>query len=77
MKKAKLFYSKIVDVWDGDILNEYFKNHPCDKDGRQSADFKPEPELTQEIEPDLLEIEKPSPLDELFRSMAEAYQQKF
>ena len=69
--KVKLFYSKIVDVPDNyDVLNAYAKNHPC-------VDFKPEPELTQEIEPDLLEIEEPSLLDKLFKSMAEAFQQKF
>jgi len=40
--KVKLFYSKIVDVKDGDVTNAYAVNHP-------GVDFQNEAKLTQEV----------------------------
>lgn len=40
--KVKLFYSKTVEVKDGDVLTAYCDNHP-------GVDYDCEPELTKEI----------------------------
>lgn len=61
--KVKLFYSIIADIEDGDVLNAYVENHP-----KGDINYNPEPELTTEIEPDLLEIEEPV---SLFEKVAE------
>jgi len=64
--KVKIFYSIIADVEDGDVLNAFAKNNP-------GVEFKPEPELTQEINPDLLEIEEPTTLDRIFKGIGDVF----